>query len=153
MTHSAHIDRKLDRLLARLFVACLAILGIFAALSAYTCVRPAFTNVGDVHVNDPHAAVAAARLLIERQRRMPEKYREMISPQELPAPLRIANLRYANVHPDHVDLVLARNPDWRLGARIWAIRHQPHHDQATKFPEIFFYRYTNDAPVTIDNIP
>ena len=78
MTHSAHIDRKLDRLLARLFVACLAILGIFAALSAYTCVRPAFTNVGDVHVNDPHAAVAAARLLIERQRRMPEKYREMI---------------------------------------------------------------------------
>lgn len=32
--------------------------------------------------------------------------------------------------------------------------HQrPHHDQRTRYRDVYFYRYDNDAPVTIDNLP
>ncbi|HEV8699806.1 MAG TPA: hypothetical protein VGV60_00880 [Candidatus Polarisedimenticolia bacterium] len=59
---------------------------------------------------------------------------------------------YAYVHPDHLDLILARNPDWNVGGRIWAKDHRPHEDKATRYPEICFFDYNNDTPEGPGNI-
>jgi len=72
----------------------------------------------------------------------------------MPDSLRLPGLKYSFVHEDHVDLALARNPDWNIGARIWsADAKRKHADQPTEYPEVFFYRYTNDAEVSENNIP
>jgi hypothetical protein len=142
-----------DRVLARTFVAFLAIVAGALSFALYTCMRPALTNERDVHFDDPVGAIRSAQGLVAQLQANAGKYRENVAPQDLPPALRIRGLLYANIHPDHVDLVLARNPDWRLGARIWAAQHQPHHDVPTSYRDIWFYRYTNDAPVSTKNIP
>jgi hypothetical protein len=115
--------------------------------------RGAFTRPGDLVVDRPAEAVAAARAMIAEQRQDPEKHAGFLYAAALPAPLRVKGLRYAHVHRDHVDLVLARNPDVEVGGRIWAADHRPHEDEATRYADIHFFRYTNDAPERPDNIP
>lgn len=126
---------------------------LLLAIAAYKCARPAFTRAADIRVSDPRSAVSAARQLIAAQRQRGVESTEFIEPQSLPEALRIAGLRYANIHPDHVDLVVARNPDWRIGARVWALGAAPRSDTPTRYHDIFYYRYTNDAPVSDTNIP
>lgn len=142
--------RTFDRLLPKVFLA-LVIFVVAGGITLYTwqAIVPAFTNAGDVHVTDPVAAVRDARALIA----VPSAHREWIMPDELPPTLRLPHLHHANVHDDHVDLILARNPDASIGARIWAERHRPHHDQPTRYRDIWFYGYTNDLPVGESNIP
>jgi hypothetical protein len=112
-----------------------------------------FTRPRHVVVNDVPGAIAEAQRMIEEKRLDPSKYDGWIDPQDLPPALRISRLCYASVHLDHLDLVLARNPDWSIGGRIWAKSHRPHHDESTKYPGIHFYRYNNDNPESPDNIP
>jgi len=111
-----------------------------------------FTSKTDLVIADPEAAVRDARALIDDRRRDPGKYQSWVASADIPASLRVPGLHHFNVHDDHVDLVLARNPDWSIGGRIWAIEHRPHNDEATQYPEVFFYAYTNDAPESPDNI-
>ena len=122
-------------------------------LSACDMLRGAFTRPADLVVDDPAGAVAAARAMIEEKRRDPTRYEGFLYAGSLPAPLRVKGLRYAHVHRDHVDLILARNPDIELGGRIWAADHRPHADEATRYADIHFFRYTNDAPERPDNVP
>lgn len=113
----------------------------------------AFTRPGDVVVAHPAAAIAdAQRLIAEKQR--DQKYRDYIKPAVLPRSLQLPGLIYAQVYDDHLNLILARQPDWKIGARIWAKEStRPNHDRPTKYPGIMFFRYTNDAPDAADNIP
>lgn len=134
-------------------VRALAIAGAGCGLVSCLMFQGAFTGPEDLVVDRPGEAVAAARAMIEEQRKDPERHRGFLWPAALPEPLRIKALRYAHVHRDHVDLVLARNPDIELGGRIWAADHRPHADEATRYADIHFFRYTNDAPETPDNIP
>jgi len=111
-------------------------------------VRWAFVDADDVHFEQPRAAVKDARRLLATQDESP-----FVRPAAIPLSLRIPGLRFARLHRDHVDLVLARNPDWLVGARIWSVQHRPHRDTPTRYPEIYFFRYTNDASETPGNIP
>jgi hypothetical protein len=111
------------------------------------------TSPGDIEIAHPAVAVREARALIVDRRRHPNKYGAFSEPASLPEALRIANLRYAKVHGDHVDLVIVRNPDWSAGARIWSERHRPHRDRPTKYPDVYFFRYTHELPESPDNIP
>src|SRR6266550_17707 len=80
-----------------------------------------FSGPSDIKVADPPRAVSDARRLIEEERGNRNHTRTMRRPEELPESLRIPGLRYAFVHSDHVDLVIARNPDVDKGARIWSL--------------------------------
>ncbi len=112
-----------------------------------------FTRPDDIKITDPARAVADARRLIAEQKANPDADRMLREPYELPESLRLPGLRYALVHEDHVDLVLARNPDWNIGARIWsADARRTHSDQPTQYPEVFFFTYTNDAEESPENI-
>ena len=122
------------------------------ALAGCEMFHGAFTSPEDLVVDRPAEAVAAARAMIEEQRRDTAKHAGFLYRDALPEPLRIKGLRYAHVHRDHVDLVLARNPDFNIGGRIWAADHRLHQDTATRYADIFFFRYTNDAPESPDNV-
>jgi len=113
----------------------------------------ASTGPTDVRIADPLHAVADARRLIAEQRAHPDRDRVLRQPAELPESLRLPGLKYSFVHEDHLDLVLARNPDWNVGARIWsADAKRGHADQPTNYPQVFFYRYTDDAEESAENI-
>ncbi len=112
----------------------------------------AFTNIDDLVVANPAAAVQAARKMIDEQSSDPERHKGWLNEDQLPESLRVPGLHHASVHGDHVDLVLARNPDWQVGGRIWAKQHREHQDRPTKYAEIFFFSYTNDSPQTPSNI-
>lgn len=140
---------RVDVILGRVFAALFAV-GVATCAGTFVYLnRGAFLRPADVEVAQPAAAVRDARSLLAA----PHRGREVLEPSALPPSLRLPGLRYANVDRDHVDLVLARNPDVALGARIWALHHRPHLDTPTRYRDIFFYRYTNDAPETVDNIP
>lgn len=145
--------RQVDRLAARVFVALWVIALFGAVYGIYPFVQGRFTSADDIEVSDPAQAVRDARALIADRNANPGKYGPFTEPEALPPSLRLRKLRYAKVHTDHLDLVLARNPDWSKGARIWSTKHRPHRDKATRYPEIYFFRYTNDAPASLDNIP
>ena len=112
----------------------------------------AMTNQNDLEVADLAGAVVEARRLIAAQQADPTKYANWLNSPDLPPALRVPGLHHASVHRDHVDLVLARNPDWEVGGRIWAEEHRPHRDEATRYPNIWFYDYTNDAEEDAGNI-
>jgi hypothetical protein len=138
---------------ARLFVtAVVAILAGFAYAFIHVNAG-AFTRPRDIDVDQPENAVLDARSLIAIKHRKPEAFGDFTEPEQLPASLRIHGLRYAKIHADHVDLVVARNPDVSIGARIWAISHRRNHDEPTRYPEICFFRYNNDSPESESNIP
>jgi hypothetical protein len=152
-THMALSRRKADRIAATAFVGLCLVVVSTCGVAFWAMVRGAFTSPRDIHVAHPDAAVRDARALIEDRAKHPEKYGPFTSPESLPESLRIADLRYAKVHHDHVDLVVARNPDWSVGARIWSVRHRPHRDQATRHAGIYFFRYTYELPESPENIP
>lgn len=141
-----------DRWLERLFISAVVVL---LAGMAYAFIRMnagAFTRPGDIHVDQPENAVLDARSLIAIKNRKPEVFGDFTEPGQLPASLRIHGLRYAKIHADHIDLVIARNPDVSIGARIWAISHRTNNDEPTRYPEICFFRYNNDSPESESNI-
>ena len=143
------VDKVLGRVMTLLVV-------VVILLAGYAFIRRnagAFTRPSDIRVAQPENAVRDARMLIEKKRRHPAAFEDFSEPSELPATLRISRLRYARVHVDHIDLVVARNPDVSKGARIWAVQHRSHHDKPTRYANIWFFRYSNDAPVSSENIP
>lgn len=150
MMQSLNHWRTFDRTLPKVYPT---LLGIVVLLMAGWCfhysVLPAMTGPEDVRIADPASAVRHARALIAD----PAKHAEWLRPIDLPPSLRLPNLHHANVHQDHVDLILARNPDVSIGARIWAPRHRPHRDHPLPYRDIWFYRYDNDAPVGPENMP
>jgi hypothetical protein len=106
-------------------------------------------------INVPNAeqTVRDARSVIDEQRTSPQLKPPLREPHELPESLRLPGLLYAVIHEDHLNLVLSRNPDVNVGARIWsADSKREHRDWPTKYPDIFFYQYDNDASETPDNI-
>lgn len=133
--------------------------GRYCAITLTLLVLPlsgcgAFTSPDDIKIADPARAVADARRIIETQRKTQTHYPVLIENDDLPESLKLPGLRYAAVYEDHIGLVLARNPDWRIGARIWsADSKRKHADTQTKYPEVFFYRYYNDDPESPENIP
>lgn len=145
--------RKADRIAATVFVGLCVVVVSAWGLSFWPMVRGAFTSARDVKVAHPEIAVRDARALIDDRAKHPEKYGPFTEPASLPESLRIAGLRYAKVHDDHVDLVIARNPDWSLGARIWSVQHRPHRDRATNDAGVYFFRYSHELPESLDNIP
>jgi hypothetical protein len=112
----------------------------------------ACTGPRDLVIDNPKQAVQDAHALIVKQKMSGAGEAEMLEPEQLPNSLRVRGLRWAHVHVDHVDLVLARNPDWEVGGRIWAHEHRPHHDQPSRYEGVHFFQHTNDAPESPDNI-
>ena len=98
--------------------------------------------------------VRDARRVIDEQRKSQQLKEPLREPHELPDSLRLPGLLYAVIREDHLNLVLSRNPDVNVGARIWSKdSKREHRDRPTKYPDIFFYQYDNDASETPDNIP
>lgn len=129
-------------------------IAVMVVIPVRLCARSgAFTSADDVEVAQPELAVRDARALVADRNANPAKYGPYTDPEALPPSLRIRNLRYAKVHEDHVDLVIARNPDWAVGARIWSVKHRPHHDQPTRYRDIHFFRYAHEMPESMKNIP
>ena len=140
---------------ARLNIGGLIVAAAFTLLGAWSVgmFKGFFTGPDDVMIADPARAVADVRRLVTEQSGKPSRNRMLLEPSELPESLRLPGLRYAYVHHDHVDLILARNPDWDSGARIWsADAKRKHADEPTNYPEVYFYRYTNDAEESENNI-
>lgn len=107
----------------------------------------AFIRACDVHVSQPEAAVQDARQIINafRQSNSEKEKSRFINIRDLSPSLRIPRLRYAVVFPDHINLILGRNPDWEIGARIWS-KGTAQHDKSTAYHDIFFFEYCNDLP-------
>jgi len=106
-----------------------------------------------MHFEDPQQAVIDARAIIAKISSDSSQEGQWLYAKDLPKSLRIPRLRYAIVFRDHLSLVLSRNPDWNVGARIWIGQTQrQHHDTPTKYKEIYFYDYTNDSPESPYNI-
>lgn len=147
------MDRTLDRRLARTGTVAASIT-VLLLVAWFTWInRGAFTNPSDIRVSDPRGAVRDARELIERKRRDTSAFGPFTEPADLPVTLRLPGLRYAKVHDDHLDLVLARNPDVSVGARVWALNHRRHNDTPTSYTDIWFFRYSNELETTSSNIP
>ena|ERR1041385_5586045 len=145
--------READRVAATGFAILLLIALSGGGVAVWRNVRGAFTSPRDIQIKDPERAVHDARALIADRTKHPDKYGPFTEPDSLPPSLRIANLRYAKVHDDHVDLVVARNPDWSMGARIWSVQHRPHRDRPTRYAGVYFFRYTHELPESAENIP
>lgn len=147
------ISRKQEDRIAIIVFAmlCVAAVGIVAVVY-WAMFRGAFTSPRDVRIVYPDDAVREARALIGDRAKHPEKYDLYTEPGALPKSLQLAGLRYAKVHADHIDLVIARNPDWDVGARIWSAQHRPHRDRPTRYRDVYFFRYTHESPETLENI-
>ena len=121
----------------RLFLGTLLI----ATLGCGALIRPS-----DVKVSNAAQAVADARQLMAEKRSDPNKHQGWIYASSLPQSLRLPRLRYCTVYEDHVNLVLARNPDWQIGARIWAAdSKRVHNDKKTQYSGIFFFEYCKES--------
>jgi hypothetical protein len=106
---------------------------------------------GSIKVADSTRAVADARKLIAEERE--KSTRPMRAPAELPESLRIPGLRYADIHDDHINLVLYHDPMVTRGARIWSLdSKREHKDTPTKYADVYFFDYNHDAPKSPDNI-
>ena len=104
-----------------------------------------------IKLNDSARAVADARKLIADERQNPS--RPMRSPNELPESLRIPGLRWADIWEDHINLVMYHDPMVTRGARIWSVNStREHKDTPTKYPDVYFFDYNQDAPKAPDNL-
>jgi len=143
----------MDRYARAFFILCSLLLLLIIGLAVRRCTAGAFTSPKDVEFAQPEQAIRDARAVIADRNVHPEKYESFTAAAALPPSLRIEKLKYAKVHDDHIDLVIARNPDISMGARIWMPQHRPHRDRPTRYRDIWFFRYDNDLPVTVENIP
>ena len=113
----------------------------------------ATTGPNDIKLINPKQAVADARMMMEGRRADPKKYEGWIYAKDLPDSLKLPGLYYASVYEDHVNLVIGRNPDWQVGARIWASDSKlKHEDKKTSYPDVYFFQYCNDLPASPSNI-
>lgn len=124
------------------------------ALGSLDC--GAFTRPSDVIVANPVQALIDARALIAKHQGStnaePAEHL-LLESSELPESLQLPGLRYAYLTSDHLDLILARNPDWNVGARIWSQDStRQHADKPTGYPGIFFFKHNNDWPESADNL-
>ena len=130
-------------IMSRLLMAVILLAGLFGC---GLLVRPR-----SIKLADPTRAVADGRKLIAEEREKPSK--PMRAPEELPESLRIPGLRYADIHDDHINLVLYHDPMVTRGARIWSLdTKREHKDTPTKYPDVYFFDYTKDAAKSPDNI-
>lgn len=116
----------------------------------------AFNSAKTVVMKNAEVSVRDARALIMEFRTNgdPAERAKHFSPEDLPKSLQIPHLRYAYVFRDRINLVMGRNPDWSIGARIWsADATTKHEDKPTAYPEVFFFQYCNDIPVSPTNQP
>jgi hypothetical protein len=139
-------SRRLNSTVMRLFF----LTALLALLAITGC--GFFTGPKDVRLADPKGAVADARKLIAEEREKPNK--PLRPPDELPLSLRFPGLRWAVIESDHIDLVMYHDPDVTSGARIWSIdTKREHKDEPTRYPDVYFFDYNNDAPKSPDNLP
>lgn len=107
----------------------------------------------DIVLRDPTQAVLDARQLVQAKQADPALYPNWLYPKDLPPSLHIAGLECAVVHEDHLDLLMSRAPDWWVGARIWTTNSlRQHSDRKTRYPDVYFFTYSNDSPVSPTNI-
>jgi hypothetical protein len=145
--------RTADVWFTRLFVsAAFVLLGGFGYALMHMNAG-AFTRSSDIRIDQPEVTVRDARSLIAMKNQNPGAFGDFTEPEKLPASLRIHGLRYAKVHADHVDLVVARSPDVSIGTRIWAMSHRTNHDETTRYAGIYFFRYDHESPQSESNIP
>jgi hypothetical protein len=133
-------------------IFCVPICGIFYL---WLVGAGPFFSAKHLVFNNPEAAVSDARIIIKTTGSKPGERGDWhwIGPNDLPESLRIPKLRYALVFEDHLSLVASRNPDWEIGARIWAESATRHHEDApTKYKDIYFYDYCNDLNESPKNI-
>ena len=122
----------------------------------YSCATGAFVRARHVELAFPGQAVADARtLMVDFQRtRKAGQETKWLRADELPESLKIPRLRLAAIFTNHLNVVMGRNPDWSVGARIWLDRPPPHTgDQPTRYPDVYFYEYCNDFPASVSNHP
>ncbi|HJT17071.1 MAG TPA: hypothetical protein VJ853_06780 [Thermoanaerobaculia bacterium] len=128
--------------------ACAVVLLFIEGAGACTSMRYSMPRRQDwLVLSDATAAVSDARAMIAAY-----KEDRSLQPAELPASLQIANLRYALVHRDHLDLVVLRQVDEESGFRIWAPAARPHEDTPTKYRDVFYYSYSDDFADSPKNI-
>jgi hypothetical protein len=133
-------------------VLTLAVVGI-GLLYLYSI--GAFIDASDIQFENPALAVQDARQLIAafRSEETSNGRGQHVRVEDAPKSLSIPNLRWVEVHEDHVNLILGRNPDMCLGARIWSADTTTNHaDEATAYPEIYYFRYCNDLPTSPTNL-
>jgi hypothetical protein len=111
-----------------------------------------FVGPKDIKLSEATRGVADARKLIAEQRANPSK--PILQGDEVPESLRFPALRWVIIETDHVDLVVYHDPDVTRGARIWSLdAKRQHEDKPTRYPDVYFYDYNNDAPQSPDNLP
>jgi len=107
----------------------------------------------DIVVANPAQMIADARRMINEKTNDPKAHKGWLYPATLSPSLKLPGLVYAEVFPDHMNFVVARNPDWQTGARVWGTNSvRQHADKKTRYPDIYFFSYTNDRPESPDNI-
>lgn len=127
------------------------LISISACLAALGCGKK--LGPADIVFQNPSQAVADARQLIQNKQENPKLYTDWLFQKDLPESLHCANFKCAVVHKDHMDLLIAKIPDWWVGARIWSTNStQTHSDKNTMYPDIYFFTYSNDFPDSPENI-
>lgn len=138
-----------------------AVIALFALLIfsfglLYGYLTGAFNKASDVRLSDPEQAVIDARRIIQdyQLNKRADEIGRPIAREELPPSLQIDRLRKGIVFTNHLNLQMGRNPDWSIGARIWAEDATvPSADKPTKYSNVYFYAYCNDYPISPDNQP
>jgi hypothetical protein len=107
----------------------------------------------DIVFANPKQAVVDARNMIAAKQMNSALYADWLYPKDLPESLRVAGLKCASVHDDHINLLVQRIPDWWVGARIWSPdSKRKHEDAKSRYKDIFFFTYSNDFPDSPTNI-
>ena len=141
---------------ATIWLTVFLLLGTAVLGLIYSSSTGAFIRARHVNVPSPERAVADARRLIAdfQKTRKAGQESKWLRIEELPESLKIPKLRFAAVFTNHLNLVMGRNPDWSVGARIWLDRPpERSSDQPTRFPGVYFYEYCNDFPTSASNHP
>jgi len=147
----------MKRIFKMIGIVAAVIGGLFFLIGLlYAWSTGAFVRASHVRLDMPTQAVTDARQLIRefQQTRDRDESARSLAKDDLPVSLRIPKLRYAVVFTNHLNLVMGRNPDWSIGARIWL--DQPPDstaDRPTRYPDVLFYEYCNDLPVSVSNHP
>ncbi len=77
-----------------------------------------------------------------------------LSGPDVPVGLAVPQLKFAEVWPTHVNLILYTNPDVVSGFRVWASSvAAEYQDKPTAIPFVFRYRYCDDFPISAANRP
>lgn len=114
------------------------------------------TRKPQVLITNPERFVQDARQLIEHFRANPSPGRshQVIPRDRLPPSLQVGGVMAADIFRDHASLIVDSNPDTQSGLRVWsADATLQHHDEPGPGPNIFWYRFCDDHPVSDRNLP